>query len=165
MSLILYFYFHFLISHYIPCYWQITLTTVINKTVLFHTTVFYLRSNPYILHISNIYNPDQHSSLASQTICDQMFSDPKLYHNFHVFHLHAWLICISSCMWQFYTYFKDGKVLKYIVTLFLSESNWLQPEYYFPPNNKTIEILLGEVFRIYHRVIRQPVSIYLDYLV
>ena len=43
------------------------------------------------VNISNIYNPDENTSLESQTICDHMFSDPKLDHTFHVFWLHTWL--------------------------------------------------------------------------
>ena len=37
---IFYYYLHSLIFHYVPCYQQITLTCVINKTVLFHMEVF-----------------------------------------------------------------------------------------------------------------------------
>ena len=40
-------------------------------------TFFSLLLNQYILNISNIYNVYIHLSLASQTICDLMFSDPK----------------------------------------------------------------------------------------
>ena len=55
---------------------------------------FYLISNGYISKISNIYNPDKNLSLASQTIWDHLFSDPKSDHTFHIFWLCTWLIYI-----------------------------------------------------------------------
>ena len=53
---------------------------------------FYLLSDRYISNISNIYNLDEKLSLASQTICDYMFSDTKSDHYFHIFGLRTWLI-------------------------------------------------------------------------
>ena len=118
-SSILYSYIHFLISCYLPCYWQSKLAHVINKTVLFYTTVlFYLLSNPYISNISSIYNTDQNLSLASQTICDHMFSYPKLDHAFHIFQLRSWII-FPYPMCLFPTYFEGGKVLESTVSWFL----------------------------------------------
>ena len=46
------------------------------------------------------------------------------------------LYFVSYHMWQFSTYFEDGKVLESTVILFPIESNRLQPEYYFPPNTE-----------------------------
>ena len=66
------------------------------RSILFHKSVlFYLGSNPYISNIYNIYNQEQNLSLASQKICDHMFSDPKSDHTFRVFWLHTWLILSS----------------------------------------------------------------------
>ena len=65
---------------------------VCHRQELFYATVFYLRLNPYISNISNIYNPGQNLSLTSQTIGDHMFLDPKLYYKFHVFWLCTWII-------------------------------------------------------------------------
>ena len=77
------------ITMFIPLY--IIISPVIDKArlrvsstrrFLFYTAVLlYLRLNPYI---SYLYNPDQNSSLASQTICDHMFSDPRSDCTFHV---------------------------------------------------------------------------------
>ena len=79
---------------------------------------------------------DKKLSLASQTICDHMFSDLKLDHTFHVFGYIIGLYFVSSRMWQFFTYFEDRKVLESTVCLLPIESNQLHPEYYFPPNIK-----------------------------
>ena len=77
------------------------LTRVINNMVFILLDSFVLlRLNLYISTISSVYNPDQHLSLSYQTICDHMFSDPKLDHTLHVFWLHTWIIYISSLMWQ-----------------------------------------------------------------
>ena len=94
---------------------------------------FYLCLNPYIL---NTYNMEQNLSLASQTICDHMFSDLKLDHNFHVFWLRTWLVFFSYRMWKFSTYFEEGGVLEYTVSWFPIILNQLHPEYYLPPNNR-----------------------------
>ena len=85
------------ITRFIPLY--LIIYPVINKSrswyssarlFLFYATVlFYLRLNSYI---SNLYNPNQNSSLASQTICDHMFSYPKSYYTFNIFWLNTWLI-------------------------------------------------------------------------
>ena len=48
--------------------------------------------NQYISNISNLYNPDVNLSLASQTICDHMFSYPKSDHIFSYFWLCTWFI-------------------------------------------------------------------------
>ena len=76
---------------------------------IFYTTVFSLLLDPYVSIISNIYNPDENSSLASHTICDNMFSYPKSYHTFHCFGYVIILYIFSSCIWQLSTYFEDGK--------------------------------------------------------
>ena len=89
----LYYYVHYLISNYLPRDQQCTMIRVIKTTVFIYTNVlFYLHLNPYISDISNIYNTDEILSLAYQTIYEHMFTDPELYHNFHVFWLHTWII-------------------------------------------------------------------------
>ena len=97
---------------------------------------FYLLLNKYISNISNLYNPDKNLSLASQTICDHIFIDPKSDHTFHIFWSRTWLIYFSSRMWQFSIYFWEGGVLESNVSLFPVESNRFQPQYYFPPNTE-----------------------------
>ena len=105
---------------------------------------FYLRLSPYI---SNLYNPEQNLSLASQTICDHMFSDPKLDYNFQFFLVRYLSDVSSSHMWQFSTYFEDSKVLESTANWFLSESNQLQPGYYFLPNkNPNLKYYLEKCF-------------------
>ena len=70
MSLILYYYVHSLIYHYLPCDQQIMLTRFINKTFLFNSEVLiYLPFNTYISGFSNLYNTHQSLSLESQTRC------------------------------------------------------------------------------------------------
>ena len=66
--------------------------------------------NQYISNLSNIYNPDKKFSLASQTICDDMFSDPKSDHIFHIFGYVSGLYIFSSHMYKLSTYFKDEGV-------------------------------------------------------
>ena len=62
-----------------------------------HGSFAYLISNTYISNIYNIYNPDENSSLESQTIRDHMFSDRKWDHTSHVFGFSTWLIfCFFS---------------------------------------------------------------------
>ena len=118
---ILYSYIHFLISCYLPCYWQSKLAHVINKTVLFYTTDFYLLLNTYISNISNIYDTDQNLSLASQTICDQMFSYPKLDHAFHIFQLRSWIffslsyVPISHLLWGWEGVGIHCKLIPYLI--------------------------------------------------
>ena len=93
----LYYYVHLLTSQYISRDQQITFTCVSNKKFYFTHQFFSLLSNPYISNISNIYNPEKNSSLASQTRCDHMFSYPNLYLTFHVISLHNWLVfCFFS---------------------------------------------------------------------
>ena len=55
---------------------------------------FPLLLNKYISNISNIYNPDKNSSLASQKICEHIFSDLKSNHTLHIFWLITCLIYI-----------------------------------------------------------------------
>ena len=72
--------------------WDIIILPMIYKALLFVSStrrflfytefLFSLRLSTYISNISNIYNPDKKMSLVSQTICDHMFSDPKLDHTF-----------------------------------------------------------------------------------
>ena len=78
-SMILYYYVHYLISHYLPHDLQSTPTRVINKTVLIlHDIFLYLSLNPYISNVSNLYNLDQNLSLACPTICNHMFFRSKV---------------------------------------------------------------------------------------
>ena len=107
-----------------------------NKTVLFYTAFFSVLLNIYISNIYNIYNPDKKMSLASQTICYHIFSDPKLGYTFHIFGYVPRLYFSSSRMWKFSTYFKSRKVSKSTVSWFLIESNLIQPEYYFLTNTE-----------------------------
>ena len=75
LSSLLYYYAHSLIYHDLPRDQHIKHTCVSKNRFSFHKTVFfYLRLNPYISNISNLYNPDQNLSLAYQTICDHVFS-------------------------------------------------------------------------------------------
>ena len=55
--------------------------------LILHDIFSSLLLNPCISNISNLYNPDKNPSLTSQTICNHIFSDPKLDHTFHVFWL------------------------------------------------------------------------------
>ena len=56
------------------------------RRFLFYMRVFnYLRPNPYISNISNIYNMDQKLIRAYQIICDHMFSDLKSDYKFQFF--------------------------------------------------------------------------------
>ena len=93
-----------------------------NKMFLFYTTVFNpLFLNPFISNISNIYNTDEGLSLAPQTICDHMFSDPKSDHTFYVFgYLFGFF---SSCMCLLSAYLEDYKVLESTINLSPVESN------------------------------------------
>ena len=110
--------------------------------------LFSLLSNPYISNISNIYNPDKNSSLASQTICDHMFSDPKSDHTFYSFFNILGLYVVSYRMWKFSTYFEYGKVLESTVSWFLVEFNIIQLEYYFSPTyNQILYYILGYLFQ------------------
>ena len=58
----------------------------------YFTRQFYLLLSTHISKTSNIYKPEKFLSLASQTICDHMISDPKLDHTFHVFWIRNWII-------------------------------------------------------------------------
>ena len=53
---------------------------------------FSLPSNEYISNISNLYNLDINFSLASQKICEHLFSDPKLDNILSYFWLRTWII-------------------------------------------------------------------------
>ena len=86
---------------------------------LFYTTVFPLLLNQYISNISNLYNLDENLSLASQTIYDHNFSDPKLDHTFHIFGYVPGLYIFPSHMQQLSTYFEDGNLLESTVSWFL----------------------------------------------
>ena len=97
---------------------------------------FSLLSNKYISNISNLYNTCENSSLSPQTICEHMFSDPKSDHTFHIFWLRIWLIYFSSRTWKLSTYFKNGKLLEYIVSWISIESNGHKQEYYLPPKTE-----------------------------
>ena len=83
---------------------------------------------------------DKNSSLASQTLCDHMFSDPKSDHTFHVFWLRTWFIYFFFLYVKISTYFEDGKVLEYTVSRFPIDSNQLLIEDYIllntEPNSK-----------------------------
>ena len=131
------------ITRYISSY--LNIYPVIKKSFLCVSTTrrFYFTQhffsvllNIYISNIYNIYNPDKKMSLASQTICYHIFSDPKLGYTFHIFGYVPRLYFASSHMWKFSTYFKSRKVSKSTVSWFLIESNWIQPEYYFLTNTE-----------------------------
>ena len=123
MSSILYYFVHSLIYRYPPCDWQSTLMRVINKTILFYKKVlFYSRSNS---NISNLYNLDQNLILASQTISDHIFAYPNSDHIFHVFGYELGLYFLYYIICKLTTYFEDGELLEYNVSLFLIKSNQL----------------------------------------
>ena len=104
---------------------------------LFYAAIlFYLRLNPFISNISNIYNPDQNMSLASQTICDHMIQIRSRIILSIFFGYVLVLYYVSYCILKMSTYFEYGNVLEFTVSWFLSESNRLQTEYYFPPNSE-----------------------------
>ena len=64
---------------------------------ILHDSFCSLLSNQYISNISNIYNRDKILSLESQTICDHVFSDPKLDHLFTILCFYqAWSNLISQ---------------------------------------------------------------------
>ena len=74
---------HFYVSKYLSYNRQSTLTIDGTKT---SSTVFLDFFNQYIPNISNI-NPNENMSLAYQTKCDDMFSDPESDHIFSHFFL------------------------------------------------------------------------------
>ena len=67
------------ISKYLSYSWQVMLAKDGTKML---STSFINFLNQYISNISDIYNPNVNMSIASQTKCDSMFSDPKLDHIF-----------------------------------------------------------------------------------
>ena len=134
--MIFYYYVHSLISHYLPCDQQSTLTRIINKTVLIFTWNFCLFTlkSMYLKYLNSLQS-GKRLCLESTTIFEHMFSDQKLDNTFHVFWLHNWLLSFSSCICQLSTYLKYGNMLESDVSWFLIQLNILYPEYYLPSNN------------------------------
>ena len=127
---------------------------------------FSLISNHYISNILNLYNLEGNSSLASQTICDHIFYDPKSDHNFHVFQLSIWFIYIFLLYVGIIHLLQRQKCVGIYYKLI---PNWIkltQSRIFFTTKYRTkLKILLVELFRKYHIVIRQPASPYLDSLI
>ena len=132
MLLMLYYYVHYLKSRYLTYDQKLTLMCGINNTVfILHNSFFNVQ-----IHISQISTIltiiwAEHLKIYVTT-CFQTRSWIVLL----IFLLRTWLIYCSSSMWQFSTYFEYVKVLESTVSWFLSESNQLQTEYYFLPNNE-----------------------------
>ena len=91
-----------LISEYLSHDWQITLPRVNKNTVLFYTAVLFFPTfeSIYLKYLKSLQS-GKTLILASQTICDHMFSDPKSDHNFFSSFVPG--LYISSLVWQFYT--------------------------------------------------------------
>ena len=124
-------YVNLIIYEYLSLDQQRVLARINNKNFLFYTTFVPLISNTYISNIPNLYSTEKNLSLAPQTICDHMFSDPKSDHNFHIFGCVPGLYFVSSCMRQLSTYSEDRNVLEYTVSWFPIELNQPKKEYYF----------------------------------
>ena len=77
---------------YIPLYTKHARACQRQDSFNLHNSFFSLLSDQCISNISNIYNPDVNLRLASQTIWDHMFSDPKSDYIFSYFQLPTWLI-------------------------------------------------------------------------
>ena len=133
MSLGLHYYISSLICHYLHHDQQSTLIRGINKKFLFYMEVsFYIHLKT---NISNLYNLDRNLILTSQPICDHMFSYPKLDYMCHVFLLRSWLIFLFFSHVAIYHSIQIQEGVESILSWFLIESNWLNPEYYYPLNN------------------------------
>ena len=101
---VLYCWVHSCIYHYIPRYQQIALTCVINNKVFVLQDIFYFYVQIHISQISQISTiRTKNPSLTSKTICDHMFSDPKLDYTFHIFLRVLGLYFVSYHMWQLST--------------------------------------------------------------
>ena len=118
----------------------------VSKTRRFYLTWhFFSYFRIKISKISNLYNLDENSSLASKTICDHIFSGLKSDHNFNIFGYVPVLYIFSSCMWQFSSSFEDGVGIyrKFV-------PDWIKStraRILFPAKYRTkFEIILGEIF-------------------
>ena len=124
----------------------------INETKISLTNFIYF-SNHHTSNIPNISNPTVNLSLASQTKCDDMFSDTESYHIFLYF-LGTYLVYILFLL-------VSGN---YTITLYRGRCrnllsidswlNWIDPStnIIYPPNVERgyitkFEILLGGVFQ------------------
>ena len=134
VPLILYYYVHYLIYHYLPYDKQSTVIRVNNKAVLIlHDSLVLFTFES--IHLKNFKYLQYRQSLilSSQKICDHLFLDPNLDYTFNFFGYILGLYLFSS-MSQFPTYFKDRKVLESTVSWLPIESNQPQKEYYYSPN-------------------------------
>ena len=133
----LYYYVHTIISHYLSCGRQSTFTCVIKNTVFILLESFVSLLFESLSQISqNLYKRDKNLSLASQNICDHIFSDMKSDRTLYVFGYILGLYFVSSYMWKLSTYFEYGEVFEYTISWLIFESNKLHQEYDSPPNNK-----------------------------
>ena len=130
----LYYYVHLLIAHYLLQNWQIMLMPVIKKTVFILHDSFFLNVRIHISQISTVrtriwaYHPKQYATtwiqIRSWIILSMFFS--------YILGFYS----VSSCLRKFYAYFEYKKVLGFTVSWLPIESNQLQQEYYFLPNNE-----------------------------
>ena len=162
-----YYYVYLFIYKYPTCDWQITLTRVNNnKIFILHDNFFFNFKLIYISNISSLYNTENNwaNNLKQYvTACFQIrswfilsiFFDyvPGLYIYFflcvEIFHLLQIRVGVRIYCKLIPDWIK------------LTPSRILLTSQYITKS----EILLGEVFRKYHRVNRKTASLYFDYLI
>ena len=138
MSSILHYNIRYLISCYLPNYWQNTITRFMNKTVFILRDYFVILSfkSMKIKYIKSLLCGTKFVYNISNNVWPHVFrSEIGLYVQcFYDYVLGLYFVYYFVL--QFSTNFNNRKVLESTISLFLSESNHLHPEYYFPPNNK-----------------------------
>ena len=156
----LYYYVHFLISQYLPCDKQSMITRVNNKTVSFYMTVqfFFTFESIYIKYLQYGKKIDP---IISKYMWPHVFIS-KFGSYFPCFWLSNWIIFFSLLYVEIVQLIQRwegaGIYCKLIPDLIKSTPSVML----FPVQYRTkFEILPGELFRKYHRVIIKTDSLYL----